>query len=371
MNILYDYPIFQLQPYGGISRYFYELITTLSENENVNINLFEGFSVNEYGLSKHKSKFHLYKGYKSPHVRYTGSVLDNLNNIWFKKTYANISDLKIYHPTYYRGDLHKFKKSQIVLTVYDMIHELYRNEFSNNDLAIKYKRISIESSDFLICISENTKKDLINIYDVPKEKVKVVYLANSLKPSKYMKFIDIQAKYQISNPYILYVGTREGCKNFSFLLTVYAKKFSKTFDLVCFGGHKFNQKELNTLTNYGLSNKVIQINGSDELLASLYKNAFCFVYPSLYEGFGLPPLEAMALGCPVVASNSSSIPEVVGNGGILFDSYSEESMINAIESISCSESTRNKLVKRGFEQENKFSWEKTAKETFDIYKNLI
>ena len=252
-----------------------------------------------------------------------------------------------------------------------MIHELYKNEFSDKDLAIKYKKISIDSSDFIICDSENTKKDLLNIYDIPKEKVKVIYLANSLKLNKHVKFIDIKAKYGVSNPYILYVGTRDGCKNFSHLLTVYAKNFSGSLDLVCFGGGQFNQKELKTFKNYGLLTKVIQINGSDEILASLYKNAFCFVYPSLYEGFGIPPLEAMALGCPVIASNSSSIPEVVGDGGILCDSNSEESMIKAIESILHNETVRNKLIKRGFEQEHKFSWEKTAKEVFEIYANII
>src|SRR5690606_1060805 len=98
--------------------------------------------------------------------------------------------------------------------------------------------------------------------------------------------------YGIKNPFLLYVGQRGGYKNFSLLLNVYSNRFSKMFDLVCFGGNEFTRKELQTIKNFNLTGRVLRITGSDDLLALLYKNAFCFVYPSLYEGFGIPPLEA-------------------------------------------------------------------------------
>ena len=100
------------------------------------------------------------------------------------------------------------------------------------------------------------------------------------------------------------------------------------------------------------------------------KHAFCFVYPSFYEGFGISPLEAMSMGCPVIASNESSIPEVVGDAAILFDPHSNDELIDAIESL-YDESKKNVLIKRGFEQEKKFSWDKMASETLDIYKSIL
>jgi glycosyltransferase involved in cell wall biosynthesis len=113
------------------------------------------------------------------------------------------------------------------------------------------------------------------------------------------------------------------------------------------------------------------LSGSDHLLASLYKNAFCFVYPSLYEGFGIPLLEAMGMGCPVIASNTSSIPEVVDKAALLFDLNSKDSLINAIELLESNEFKRGELINLGVEQEKKFSWDKTADETFKAYEYAL
>jgi glycosyltransferase involved in cell wall biosynthesis len=364
MNLLYDHSIFRLQRYGGISRYFFELITRLSNKTDVEINLFEGFHINEYGLSNHKSDFSLYNGYKVPEIKYTGDAFEIINKLWFDNIYSK-SNFDIYHPTYYRKDLNKFKKSPIVQTVYDMIHELYSGQFLDSKSVIEAKKISVDSADIIICISENTKKDLIRMYNIHENKIKVIYLANSLQPSKSMPFKELEIKYNIKKPYILHVGVRGGYKNFSLLLDVYTSHFSDKFDLVSFG-----ENRLEIINKSSLLKNVFLVKGHDNLLASLYQNAFCLVYPSLYEGFGIPLLESMALGCPVIASNASSIPEVVGNSGILFDPHSQNELISAIESL-YDESNRNKLIKLGFEQEKKFSWDKTANDTLKIYKSII
>ncbi|KKG14922.1 hypothetical protein EO98_01370 [Methanosarcina sp. 2.H.T.1A.6] len=373
MKILYDPTVFQFQRYGGISRYFYELITRLSTKEDVDISLFQGFNINEYALSEHKQNFDSYWGYKwgykKPAAKYMALIFAIPNKIIFDN-YMRSSDVNIYHPTYYRTDLDKYNRSAIVLTVHDMIHELYPDQFIDSRFVIKAKKKSINTADQIICVSENTKKDLMSIYDVPENKIKVIYHGNSLlKSDKYLKCDDLKKLYPITKPFLLYVGERKRrYKNFSMLLETYTTMLSDRFDLVCFGGGDFDHNELKTIKNIKCSGKVIHLSGSDHLLSSLYKNAFCFIYPSLYEGFGIPLLEAMGLGCPVIASNTSSIPEVADKAALFFDPYSKDSFINAIDLLENNRSEREKLVNLGFEQEKKFSWDKTARETFKVYK---
>ncbi|NJD76128.1 MAG: glycosyltransferase family 4 protein [Candidatus Methanoperedens sp.] len=368
MKLLYDHSIFRLQRYGGISRYFYELITRLSSQKDTGINLFEGFHINEYGLSGQKNNFNAYRGFKVPEIKYAGYTFEIINKLWFNQVYSK-SDFDIYHPTYYRKDLHKFKKKPVVLTVHDMIHELYSSQFWNSKWVIESKKISIDVADVIICVSENTKKDLIRIYDVPENKIKVVYHASSMQLSEVSTASE--AGCNIKKPYILYVGDRRKYKNFSLLLDAYIDNFSNKFDLVCFGGGGFNKNELKIIRKSNLSKNIIHLNGQDKLLASLYKNAFCFVFPSLYEGFGIPLLEAMAMGCPVIASNTSSIPEVAGKAALLFDPISKGSLVDAIGILEKSESKKKELIRLGFEREKKFNWDKAISETLDIYRSIL
>jgi glycosyltransferase involved in cell wall biosynthesis len=373
LKILYDHTVFQFQRYGGISRYFYELITRLSTKEDVDISLFHGFHINEYAFSEHTQNFDSYWGhkwkYKKPVAKYLAHILFTMPNKILFDNYMRSSDVNIYHPTYYMKGLKQNRKVPIVLTVYDMIHELYPDQFIDSWFVIKAKKRAIRIANVIIAISENTKKDLMRIYDVPESKIKVVYLASSLQSSNPMAIDELKNGYGLKRPFILYVGDRRTYKNFKVLHNSYINHFSDDFDLVCFGGGKFKTNELKNINNR-IKNGIIQLNGSDDLLASLYKHAFCFVYPSFYEGFGIPPLEAMSMGCPVIASNASSIPEVVDNAAILFDPHLKDELIYAIESL-YDESKRNDLIKRGFEQEQKFSWDKMASETLDIYKSIL
>ncbi len=368
MKLLYDHSIFRLQRYGGISRYFYELITRLSAKENVSIDLFEGFHINEYGLSDKKNNFSTYRGFKVPEIKYAGYTFEIINKLWFKNVYPKL-DFDIYHPTYYRKDLHKFKKKPVVLTVHDMIHELYSSQFWNSKWVIESKRSSINAADIIICVSGNTKKDLIRIYDVPENKIKVVYHASSMQLLNLLPADEIGCN--VKKPYILYVGDRRKYKNFSLLLDAYIDNFSNKFDLICFGGGGFNKNELKIINKFNLSKNIIHLNGQDNLLASLYKNAFCLVFPSLYEGFGIPLLEAMSMGCPVIASNTSSIPEVAGEAALLFDPVSKDKLVDAIDMLAKNESKRKELIRLGFEREKKFNWDKAVSETLDIYRSIL
>ncbi|WMW24313.1 glycosyltransferase family 1 protein [Methanolobus sediminis] len=373
MKILYDYSVFEFQRYGGISRYFYELITRLSTEEKVNLSLFQGLNVNEYALSEKKESFDSYYGhkwkYKKPASRYMAILFKLPNRILFDN-YMRTSCADVYHPTYYRANLGKYTKPAIVLTVHDMIHELYPDQFIDSRFVIRAKKKSISAADLIICVSENTKRDLMKMYEVPEERIKVIYHGNALpKSNEYLKLADLKRNYSIEKPFLLYVGDRKTpYKNFHFLLEAYSEMFSERFDLVCFGGGKLTPNELKKIKNIKHSGKVIQLSGPDLLLASLYKNAFCFIYPSLYEGFGIPLLESMGQGCPIIASNTSSIPEVAGNAAFLFDPTSKDSLISSIELLEKNVVTRQKLIDNGFEREKEFSWEKTASETLKVYK---
>jgi glycosyltransferase involved in cell wall biosynthesis len=170
------------------------------------------------------------------------------------------------------------------------------------------------------------------------------------------------------------VGSRNGHKNFIKLLSSFAssEKLRSDFDLIAFGGGGFNVNETKLIGELGFrTGQVRQMGGDDSMLAMFYRQATAFVYPSFYEGFGLPPLEAMAQGCPVISSNSSSMPEVIGDAGEYFDPNSIEDMAAAIERVAYSKSRRDNLIELGKARLGVFSWNKCATETLRIYKHLV
>ena len=176
----------------------------------------------------------------------------------------------------------------------------------------------------------------------------------------------------IRKPYILYVGWRKGYKNFSNFIKAYAsnRKVYLDFRVVIFGGEKISFNERIEFEKLGVNDKIDQFFGNDAVLSNLYKNASCFIYPSLYEGFGIPPLEAMHYGCPVIASNVSSIPEVVGDAGFFFNPGEVEEISCALKRVLYDEELKAILINKGYQQEKKFSWEQCARETFEIYSQL-
>jgi glycosyltransferase involved in cell wall biosynthesis len=174
-------------------------------------------------------------------------------------------------------------------------------------------------------------------------------------------------------PFLLYVGNRGGYKNFLRLLEAYgaSPQLKTGYKLICFGGGAFQADELKTMQTLGLdSGQVTQLGGDDQLLAKLYERASAFIFPSLYEGFGIPPLEAMSHDCPVVCSNTSSIPEVVGDAGEYFDPADADSMREAIERVVTSDNHRKLLISKGRARLKYFSWDRCAVETLDIYMRL-
>ncbi|TRT87038.1 MAG: glycosyltransferase family 1 protein [Microcystis aeruginosa Ma_AC_P_19900807_S299] len=378
MKIVYDHQVFTFQKYGGVSRYLYELSTRMANFDDCEVKILAGLYTNEY--LKHCPP-NLVNGWKRPSIPKTTRIVDFINAL-ISKVWIKSDTPDILHETYYTFNsiAANSSKTKKVITVYDMIHEKLADSApkSANLFLVRQKDFSsiklqaIKRADHVICISNNTKKDLINIFDIDPQKIAVVYLGYSLssEPSVTSKL----CKQNSYHPYILYVGQRGWYKNFSRLVQAYASHSSlnSNFNLLCTGGQKFSQDELNLIDGLGLSeDKVIHINGNDQTLAKLYSQASAFVYPSLYEGFGIPILEAMSFGCPVVCSNTSSFPEVAGNAAEFFDPYDIESIANALEKVLFDSDLTKKLVELGKARVKNFSWEKCAEQTHSIYASLL
>lgn len=366
LHILYDHQIFTWQTYGGISRYYYEIANRIAAMGN-DVEIFSPFYVNKYIQNDRQVQF---CGAKIPFFwNITPQILKFINPMLARVLIKPRKDIDILHETYFSLLDWCPKSAKRVITVYDMIHEKFAEYFSRWNKTQQFKAHAVRRADHVICISENTRQDLISLLNVPEEKTSVVYLGYSLNINRLYKKAVASGK-----PFILYVGSRGEWKNFNGLIQAYGQsQFLKNeFNLVCFGGGSFNTQELKLMDSLNIEhNKIKHITGTDDLLAGLYSTAAAFVCPSLYEGFGIPPLEAMSFGCPVVCSNTSSLPEVVGNAAELFDPENEAAMRCAIETVVVDHEKSHSLVERGYERIKKFSWDKTSFDTLKVYKKLL
>ena len=366
MKILYDHQIFTQQIYGGISRYFFELANhiVLNKPEKVTVKIVSPFYKNNY-LSADNTNF-LFRGFKLPDFTKSAGLCSIMNSFFFPILSKHYNP-NIIHQTYY--DILKYKRirAKKIITIHDMIHELFPDEFLKKDNTSKLKKIAVANADHRICVSKNTQNDLIKLFNVDIKKTTVIHHGFSLRTQ------EIKNPEKTHKPFLLYIGSRKGYKNFKRFIEAYAaNKIKNFFDLVIFGGGKINKDEIAIFDRLEIPRHSIkQVDGDDALLGGYYKNASLFIYPSLYEGFGIPPLEAMSYGCPVVCSNISSIPEVVGDGALLFDPYSVSSIKDNIISVLYDDKIRSSLILKGLKHVKKFSWERCAKETYKVYKEVL
>jgi glycosyltransferase involved in cell wall biosynthesis len=286
--------------------------------------------------------------------------------------------IDVYHgPNYV---LPIFAKNGMVLTIYDMT--LFATQDWYNPISRfrtqRLLKISAGKAQKIIAGSENSKRDIIKILGVPEEKVRVIYIGidGMYKPINDQHQLDsVKIRSGITNRFILHVGSLNPRKNIPRLIEAYNRlppDIRQEYQLVIAGKSGWKADEVFAeVKQIGLEDKVVFTGFmGDNDLPVLMNGADLLAFPSLYEGFGIPPLEAMACGTPVIASNTSSIPEVVGDAALLFDPYNVEEMANAIYRALTDERLRNELRQKGFEHVKQFSWERAARETLAVYEEV-
>lgn len=276
-----------------------------------------------------------------------------------------------FNPTHYAP---LFLNCPQIISILDVSYKHYPQMFGKKDL---YKlslwgKYSVKRAAHIVTISASSKDDIIKEYRFPEAKISVIPVGIKEIKQTNMTQKDLSEKFGLSNPYILYVGTLQPRKNLVRLVEAFSKLKETKIDLVIVGKKGWQYEDiLQAPEKNGVSDRVHFLqNVTNEELPGFYEHAECFVLPSLYEGFGLPVLEAMKYGCPVITSNISSLPEAGGDAAEYFDPKNVEDITRGIEKVLSSKELREKMVKKGREHVQNFSWEKSAKKVIDIFESF-
>lgn len=382
MKVLYDLQAFDMQTHGGVSRCFAELYShrpafvdahiSVKETDNVYLQelgfppkgtLYKNFLCDKDTKLKHflfKLKYNIKYG--------KFSRLDKrpLINLFETESVLKKGDFDIFHPTFFDDYFLPFLgKKPFVITVHDMIPEI----FSIDKHQVEQKLAIIPKATHIVAVSERTKQDLVRIMHVPEEKVSVIYHGSDEEP--YMP----STTAPIAEEYILFVGTRYEYKNFKAFCKscVGILKRHPQLKIVC-TGVPFSPEEIQFFESLGINERMVHkfVQTSQELL-DLYHYAFTFVYPSKYEGFGIPILEAYKADCPVMLNRASCFPEIAGDAAVFFDLNSEKSdfeeQFETLYRLTGDE--RGELIQRQRERMKLYSWSKSAAQLADVYKDVL
>ena len=365
-SVVFDHQTFVAQEFGGISRYFCELASRIHGLEDFQAKVIAPLHLNAYlpDCAVPKAAVRLNGKFRGR------GRLCQVVNAALAPALTRMSRPSLIHRTYYES-LPRVGDVPVVLSVFDMIHEIFPENFATNDVVIRCKRGSVNAADHLICISHSTANDLVRLFDVPRSKIFVIYLGYS---DVFAQPAPRDETSPHDRPYLLYVGQRDGYKNFGTALRAYAasRVLREAFDFVVFGGPALSAEERVLIASLSLRpGSVVRMGGSDKDLARAYRHARTFVYPSKYEGFGIPPLEAMSSGCVVASSNTSSIPEVVGDAAVTFEPSDIGDTRLALERACFDDTTRQQLLAAGGLRVREFTWDRCARETVAAYRKVI
>lgn len=345
--IFIDGLIFSLQKDGGISRIFKEIIPLLCHSEK--ITLFKGFFIDSYDLNIAELKIIGFKNIINNRI--INKFISILNAIWLQIAWIAVMmrGCDYYISSYYRLPLIS-DKTKIIVFDYDCLYERFPDLFTGSEKIIKRKKRAYEIADYIITISESSKNDLIHYYGICPSKIKVLSLGIN---QTFMKQ-PILISNKPSRPYIVYVGSRAKYKNFNLLSDLYKRDLHKQYDLYVVGGNdlRLDDSELSEFPGV----KWLEL--SDQELSDIYNAASALIYPSSYEGFGLPPLEALACGCPVVLSNDNlASKEIIGKFGFYFNEKECGSLKSAI--LLAVNSTEQQCLDAQLHASS-FTWNKTT-----------
>jgi len=348
--------IFSSQKFGGISRYFAEMFQAFPAMPNwPEEKLFAGCYISGCLGSVQKNM----TGFRVPNFPHSRFLRHRINEKWQSREIESWKP-DLLHVTYPFRDPAAYKVP-FVITVHDMVPELHPDSFANAAEITAMKRKYCELATGIIVVSEATKKQLLRLFDLPAEKVMMVHHG--------VNAVAVPAqKQEVQRPFILYVGSHEKYKNFANLcLAMNASPTLKDFDLIAFGTQDPRDLPHSSDAAAALGNRLIIKHGGDDELRQLYLSAQALVYPSLEEGFGMPLLEAMAAGCPVICSNTAALVETGGDAARYFSPVDAGSIASVLKATLFSETTLAELRAAGLQRSKMFSWKDCAKKTADFY----
>lgn len=360
MRILYDGRVFQFQKAGGINRYFAEIISGLPPDYQPLVTGVADFGKNAPSHPRlQQPRFRNFRPRR---------ISARVREYWWKPRLLRGVDL--FHPTYYdltSGYTLSDFKAPMVLTVHDFIYAIYPKLIEGAERIIRIQTEAILRADFVICVSKATENDLLERFPEKLGKTSVIYHGSSFEIQP-----PLADQMVFEKPSFLFVGGRGGYKNFLFVLRAFAKaSHSNPRIRLRVAGAPLTDDERWQIHLLGISDRVEAIAYPDEQqLMGLYRSSAALVYPSLHEGFGIPPLEAMACRTVAITSNTTSLPEVVGNGGIMLDPKREEDWIECLLNAAKGGGERDLMIERGLERVRKFSWKRTVDQHLAIYRGL-
>lgn len=345
-----DNVIFSLQKSGGISVVWQEFIQRLLYTPNLLLYFIEYNHCNE-NLNREKLDI------PQEYILKKKCFLLQLFR-YFNPKVKNKSKF-IFHSSYYRTCSNKYAIN--ITTVHDFTYEYFTSGLKRK-VHCWQKYRAIRNSDYIICISENTKRDLLKFLpDIDEKRVRVIYNGVSDDYYPIKKKSDIRLPFPLYS-YVIFVGARGGYKNFELAVDAVA---ASDYKLLIVGG-ELSQEEVRLLNLKlpGRYKEVGHINNAD--LNVLYNGALALIYPSRYEGFGIPVLEAQKAGCPVIACNISSIPEIIGQTPLLLDELSVEAVVESLNLLSNGE-IRQEVINKGLENAGRFTWDKMYEQVLSLY----
>ncbi|WP_297092250.1 glycosyltransferase family 1 protein [uncultured Draconibacterium sp.] len=346
MKIVYDNLAFSLQKAGGVSAVWAGLLTNIDKKYILKYIEWSNQNIFRKHLILPQSK-----------IEHRFSINPKINKI--TKAKFRCSNKFIFHSSIYRTCNNP--NALNVVTLHDFIDKTFNQNYFVKTIKWYLMKNSLFDADAIICVSQNTKKDLLHY--LPKISSSKVYVVNNGKSEEFYR---LENRLQ-TEEFVLFVGKRNDYKNFK--VVVEALKTETSKKLIIVGGGQLEEHELELLKSLGEERYSHKELISNEELNTLYNKAFCLVYPSLYEGFGIPVIEAQSAGCPVIAANKSSLPEVLSDSGILLNNVNTKEIGKAFQRLEDHE-TRNQHIELGLQNAARFSWNKMASEYIKVYREL-